>query len=152
MKHEQAAAEDNDDPNNGSYEESFDPTDFDSGVARFILFRLKNGEKEPDSRSDSSGERSLAMWRSNLLKSKKSNTLNADRKAVLASIGFSFSTRLDCPSPQLLRYLLACKFFALFREAKRATSPFGRTDSLWKSPPVLSSHTFWRTGARTPLQ
>ena len=35
------------------------------------------------------------MWRSNLLKSKKSNTLNADREAVLASIGFSFSTARD---------------------------------------------------------
>ena len=83
-------AEDSDD--SGSYEESFDSMDFDSGVVRFILFSLKNGKKEPDSRNDSSGERSLAMWRSNILQSKDNNMLNADHEAVLASIGFKFPT------------------------------------------------------------
>jgi len=86
-------AKDND--ASGSYEGSFEPTNFDSGVVHYILFRSKNGEKEPDSRSDSRSERSLADWRSNLLTSKKNNELSADRKAVLASIGFKFPTARD---------------------------------------------------------
>ena len=44
-------AEDNDamtqTTNNGSYEENFDPTDFDSGVVRFIYFVSRMERKSP---------------------------------------------------------------------------------------------------------